>query len=165
MRRLGLNGIQLQDELIRRNIWPELASGDLVMCLTGIGSDWEDEARLLDALGEISSTRREMTDKYVPGYTLNKNGENTHGVCKKEQHANLFHLSKGEYGSQRVKVPIREAEGRVCAAPLIPYPPGIPTICPGEVYTESVINAIEEIKKRGEEIQGLDAEAQVFVFL
>ena len=62
-------------------------------------------------------------------------------------------------------MPIHEAEGKVCAAPLIPYPPGIPMICTGEVYTESVIDAIEKIKKRGEEIQGLDAEAHVFVFL
>ncbi|MCH4006843.1 MAG: aminotransferase class I/II-fold pyridoxal phosphate-dependent enzyme [Eubacterium sp.] len=165
MRQLGLNGMQLQEELIRRNIWPELASGDLVMGLTGIGSIWEDEAALLEALDDISSKQREITDKYVSAYTLDKYGAHTHDVCKKEQHANLFRLSRREHGSRRVKVPIHEAAGRVCAAPLIPYPPGIPTICTGEVYTESVIDAIEKITKRGEEIQGLDAEAQVFVFL
>ncbi|MGN1382418.1 MAG: aminotransferase class I/II-fold pyridoxal phosphate-dependent enzyme [Eubacterium sp.] len=165
MRQLGLNGMQLQDELIRRNIWPELASGDLVMCLTGLGSVWEDEAALLDALEDISDQRKITAAESTESCALNKKDLNTHNVCKKEQHANLFRLSKREHGSRRIKVPIHEAEGKVCAAPLIPYPPGIPTICTGEVYTESVIDAIEKIKKRGEEVQGLDAEAQVFVFL
>ncbi|MCH3953911.1 MAG: aminotransferase class I/II-fold pyridoxal phosphate-dependent enzyme [Eubacterium sp.] len=165
MRQLGLNGMQLQDELIRRKIWPELASGDLVMCLTGLGSVWEDEAALLDALEDISDQRKITAAGGTESCALNKKDVNTHDVCKKEQHANLFRLSKRKHGSRRIKVPIHEAEGKVCAAPLIPYPPGIPMICTGEVYTESVIDAIEKIKKRGEEIQGLDAEAHVFVFL
>jgi arginine/lysine/ornithine decarboxylase len=38
----------------------------------------------------------------------------------------------------------RQAIGRISAELVTPYPPGIPTIAPGEVYTEPIINYLEE---------------------
>ncbi|NLB24572.1 MAG: hypothetical protein GX828_03930, partial [Clostridiales bacterium] len=31
---------------------------------------------------------------------------------------------------EKVKLPVMDAEGFVCAQSIIPYPPGIPLVCP-----------------------------------
>lgn len=172
MRSLGLDAAALQDELIRFGVWPEFACGDIVMCLTGMGSVWADEEKLLQALKAISeqysvhagsireekSVRGKQTEMYNTGSCIQD-------VSKKEQQGDFFRLRKAEHGKARKKVPIQDAAGRVCAAPLIPYPPGIPTICTGEIFTDEVIQFLINRKKRGGEIQGMDSDERVFVFL
>jgi arginine/lysine/ornithine decarboxylase len=172
MRRLGLDASQLQNALIQKGIWPEMACGDIVMCLTGMGSVWEDEEALLRALYGVSEQYRKTetsvhSDGIVDSIQTNMNNGCAciQNVRKKEQRPDFFHLKKAHRGKERKKVPIQEAEGRVCASPLIPYPPGIPTICRGEIFTEEVILYLLERKRRGEEVQGMDPGERVFVFL
>jgi arginine decarboxylase len=43
-------------------------------------------------------------------------------------------------------VPIDDLEGRVAAVMLVPYPPGIPLIMPGERFTESTRSIIDYLK-------------------
>ncbi len=171
MRRLGLNAVQLQDEMMERGVFPEFAVGDIVMCLTGIGTGLKDVENLLFVLRNIAEKHARACDseaeKLVCERTqiLNKNSVCTQYVHEKEQRSNLFRLSTKEHGTGREKVAIQDACGRVCASPLIPYPPGIPTICRSEQYTSEVIESILKIRKRGEEVQGLDEDGRVFVFL
>lgn len=54
---LGLDGKGLGEELERRNIFPELTDGNLVLCMTGIGNKKADYDALLGALHEISAER------------------------------------------------------------------------------------------------------------
>ena len=42
--------------------------------------------------------------------------------------------------AERESVHIDEAEGRVCAMSIIPYPPGIPIACPGEVLDRETLD-------------------------
>ena len=48
----------------------------------------------------------------------------------------VLHLSSEE-------VPLREASGRVSTEKVVPYPPGIPLLLPGEVITEEILEALE----------------------
>lgn len=39
---------------------------------------------------------------------------------------------------------LEEAEGRICNEAIVPYPPGIPLICPGELISKEAISIIKE---------------------
>jgi len=51
-------------------------------------------------------------------------------------------------------VPLEKAEGLVSAETIIPYPPGIPLLCMGEVIQKEHIERIIELKRYGARFQG-----------
>ncbi len=62
-------------------------------------------------------------------------------IAMKPAHA-YDQLVRGEVEA----VPIDELEGRVAAVMLVPYPPGIPLIMPGERFTEATRSIIDYLK-------------------
>ncbi|MBO8169898.1 MAG: hypothetical protein H0Z35_12045 [Thermoanaerobacteraceae bacterium] len=52
------------------------------------------------------------------------------------------------------EVSLQEAVGAVAAEPVIPYPPGIPLVAPGEKITGDVLEGILNLKKLGFKFQG-----------
>ena len=44
---------------------------------------------------------------------------------------------------QKIMVNLKSAEGKISATPIVPYPPGIPIVMPGERLTKETIAAIE----------------------
>ncbi|MEC9281089.1 MAG: aminotransferase class V-fold PLP-dependent enzyme [Bdellovibrionota bacterium] len=62
--------------------------------------------------------------------------------------------SKAFFG-KREAVGIEEAENRISAGLITPYPPGIPAIVPGQKITKEHIQYINQVKQTGITIQGL----------
>ena len=56
-----------------------------------------------------------------------------------------------------------ESEGLICASSIIPYPPGIPFVCPGEVIGREEIEYIKLLRGRGEKVIGVDENMCVVV--
>ncbi len=54
------------------------------------------------------------------------------------------------------KMPLLDAVDEVCAEKIIPYPPGIPLLLPGERITLEMIRQIEELIDSGARFQGTD---------
>lgn len=52
------------------------------------------------------------------------------------------------------RVPVREAIGRLSAATLCPYPPGIPLVLPGERITAQALQSLQQIHQAGGLITG-----------
>ncbi len=50
---------------------------------------------------------------------------------------------------------LEEAIGRVSATMIIPYPPGIPLVLPGEVILDTVVEYIHFLQKQNKEIYGI----------
>jgi arginine decarboxylase len=58
-------------------------------------------------------------------------------------------------------VPIEQLEGRIAAVMLVPYPPGIPLIMPGERFTaqtRSIIDYLEFARTFDQSFPGFDAD-------
>lgn len=51
-------------------------------------------------------------------------------------------------------IPLSEATGRVCAESIIPYPPGIPLLLPGELIKSEDIKQIHNLLEAGSRFQG-----------
>jgi len=57
--------------------------------------------------------------------------------------------------SKTVKVPLKESMGRISAAAIGAYPPGIPRYCPGELIEAEGIDELLHIKKLGGTLFGI----------
>ena len=61
------------------------------------------------------------------------------------------------------KIPLEESAGRICAASIIPYPPGSPIVCPGEVITREMIDYLRVLLSEEHKIIGIDDDDRIFV--
>ncbi len=132
----------------RYSIYPELVTGNIIMFMSGIGNVRKDYENLLLALHKIE---KELEDE-----------PNKRPVPKKE----LPPYPKEQKLLQPVpqnpkKVRLEDAEGRVCAASIVPYPPGYPVVCPGEVITSEVIAYVKALRENGENVLGISEDGMI----
>ena len=142
----GLSGAELEHLLMEKGIYAELTTGNILMCMTGIGNTKADMEKLLEALREIAASHPLAEGKkQTPPAVLEARFELCAVPSKKE------------------RVPLSEGAGRICASSIIPYPPGIPFICPGERITDEVITYIAALREAGEKVIGVNAEGEIVV--
>lgn len=148
---IGLSGAQLEALLQKENIFAELYTGDLLMCMTGIGNTKKHITALLEALEKISKTERTLPE-----------GKDSEGAVKKAEAFEEYKRAKiYEIPREKFKVPLLEAEGLICTSSLIPYPPGIPLVCPGEKYEKNTLLHLKELRDAGEKVIGIDDDERV----
>lgn len=147
----GINGNELEVLLMERDIFIELVTGNIVMCMTGIGNTRRDYERLIEALKEIAA---KLGENKAGGQAIRPAGQPE--VLTRV-------LEKKAVPVEKEFVLIDEAAGRVCGSSIIPYPPGIPIVCPGEVIDEAVIEYVKARRGAGEKVIGLTAEDTVCV--
>ena len=46
---------------------------------------------------------------------------------------------------------------------VIPYPPGIPILCPGEIMEKSALDYVKALREAGEKVMGIDDLGRVTV--
>ena len=56
--------------------------------------------------------------------------------------------------SEKILVKWEDAVGRVAGESIVPYPPGIPLICPGEVITREIFDIVQQYRKNRLPIHG-----------
>lgn len=142
----GITGGQLEKLLMEKNIYTELNTGDILMCMTGIGNTRSDLEKLLAALAEIADSH-ELSDRAGEQRKIViPKGGRMHPVPKYKEYVKL-----------------EEAAGRVCAGSIIPYPPGIPFVCPGEEISGETCTYIKALRDAGEKVIGVNDKGQVLV--
>ncbi|MBQ6621486.1 MAG: aminotransferase class V-fold PLP-dependent enzyme [Mogibacterium sp.] len=142
----GLTGTRLEQELRREGIWTEMVHGDYVQLMTGIGNTRVDYQLALLALDRIGR-------KYgVTGAPVHE-----------EDELASFDLELRDVPIEREYVPLYRAEGRVAYEELIPYPPGIPVVCPGEVLSKDVVLYLQRLVLFGRTVLGVGDEAFICV--
>lgn len=145
--KLGISGDELEQILMKEyDIFIELFTGDLVMCMSGIGNTYSDIDRLVNALSEIAEKNQ--------GGTKEKKAQ----LIPPDD---IFELHDIPVLKKTVK--LSEAEGMICAASIIPYPPGIPFVCPGEKITKGAIEYISAMRAIGEKVIGVNADSEIIV--
>ena len=102
----GLDGGQLEEALMERDIFAELVTGDILMCMTGIGNTREDYVRLTEALQQIAAGAE------VSGPEVSDSGSGAFLWTK--------HRVLRDIPAEKELRPIDQCEGRICAASIIP---------------------------------------------
>ena len=130
----GMTVDELQQELFSRfNITIEKSTFNTITLLLTIGTTRSKCSRLYDALMRIAREKRAPRRLYrtpdLPPFT------------------ELVHLPRDAYycGGELVPLldendqPNRMLIGRICADQVVPYPPGIPVLVPGQLITDNIV--------------------------
>ena len=139
---LGITGYELDEMLrINYNIQVELSNYYGVLLICTIGNDRADFEALEYALEDISLNYK--NDKSIDNIEYPMN------IPVKE-------LSPREaFYNEKKSVKIYDSIDKICGEYIIPYPPGICLVSPGEIITKEVIDYILVCNKKGMNISGI----------
>ncbi|MGN7416406.1 aminotransferase class I/II-fold pyridoxal phosphate-dependent enzyme [Paenibacillus sp. SAF-068] len=164
-----LSGYGLQQQLEACGCVPEMSDERYVVLLFSLGSTVQDAQHLLQALQHISSADGHEQD--------NSNAEPLHQLAKGSAHYistwnNLQeHTPYSEpisfslqpiVETDTINVPIQGSVGCRSAEMVIPYPPGIPLVYPGECLSPSMVARMQLLRDEGAKFHGVsDVSLQV----
>jgi arginine/lysine/ornithine decarboxylase len=145
-REMGFEGYALS-RILRDdyNIEVEFADFYYCVCTMGLGTRAEDVDRLVFALSEIS-------DRY---FGLRAPLSWDEALPPLPQ---ALLTPRAAYFGERRDVPWSDAKGEICADMIVPYPPGIPAICPGEIITDEIWDYLNDMRRQKRHIHGFSGE-------
>jgi arginine/lysine/ornithine decarboxylase len=144
----GYSGFQLQEALEAKHVYAELADANqvlLVLPLLKQGHSYpfaEIRVRIKDAITLLLSTPR------VEIITASQTAYNFVAITEP-----AYTFDEVE-GSEKEWLPYMRTMGRISASMIIPYPPGIPLLVPGEKITVAKLSQLEELLATGATFQG-----------
>ena len=127
------NSEKIDEELQKRNIVPEMCSGQCIVFMFSPFNSSEELEILERTLIELSPEPPIETD----GLSF----PTTNFVCS----------PKDAYFGKAVEIDVEEAVGRTAARSVIPYPPGVAILFPGEKITEQTVHYL--IKRNTEKVK------------
>jgi arginine/lysine/ornithine decarboxylase len=140
----ALSGFEIQKLLEDEGIYTEMADPNnvlLVFPLLKKGMDFP--------LTEVTAAFKKALHALASFKTAKVNFALAHqGISKLE--INI----KNQGNLESRLVPLDTASGKVCAEFIIPYPPGIPLLFPGEVISQESIEQIKLLRETGARFQG-----------
>jgi len=140
----GMSGYELAKKLENENVFVELSDPLNVLLVCPIASNKEVFDRGLQAFKKIASLRDEASFNV----SLFK-------IADEDITFPAYSFAKLET-MMKEKVKITEAKGLIAAKAVIPYPPGVPIVIPGERIGLEKMNRLNMILRSGGHIQGLD---------
>jgi arginine decarboxylase len=142
---IGLTGYQADDWLRdERQIDVELVDHRRIMALVTFAHGEAEVERFVSALRGLVDARA-ANDGGSPVRKLPSRSE-----LRTEQAM----LPREAFFAAAETVAADRALGRVSAELVTPYPPGIPTVVPGEVYTEATVSYLQELVANGAFVEG-----------
>jgi len=134
---LDINGFDIY-QLLQKDykIQIELAETYVIMAILAIGTDKKKIDKLVAALKDISKKHYKKTYEYK---------RHAFGIEFPFQVVR----PRSAYHAAGKLVPLKEAVNQISKESIMIYPPGIPLIVPGEVYTKDLVERIETYKRNG----------------
>ncbi len=165
MSALGLSGDMLDEELMKRGIYSELVTGNILMCMTGIGNVRSDYEKLIVALRSIAEECVARLENKGETFIANRrcNSNLRSAVCNSKTYPDFGTLELQPVPKNKERVKLSKAAGKICASSIIPYPPGIPIVCPGERITAEIAEYVGELRKRGHKVIGISENGEITV--
>lgn len=147
---LGCTGFELERMLrFQYNMQIELSDLRNVVALITIGHREADISRLVGAMSDIAGRRPGAANRESAPWPQ-KNGSRPHAPARPP----VRMTPRDAFMADSDTIPFAQAAGRVCAEFVIPYPPGIPALCPGEEITQDLIEYLRLEVDAGAHIQG-----------
>jgi len=112
-----------------------------LVCIASIFNTKEDFDQLYDAVKDISQTLSPDISRPVP-------------VRQWVSPETVYSPREAVYKSTQ-SMALKDSAGRISGEFIVPYPPGIPLVVPGELISRECIDIIKEYKENGISITGL----------
>ncbi len=149
-----LDGFALKDGLEQQGCYPELADPTYVLLAFSLASTQEAAQRLIVALERIDEETRDEGSETSPG------SWGAEAAAQRISEPVTFDWEVIHEGTgTKVAVPVAECAGRIAAEMIVPYPPGIPVLYPGERITERTVSHLTRLAALGSRFHGHDVTA------
>jgi len=144
-----ISGYEL-DKLLRQKykIQIEMSGFNHIVAITTIADDDTGFNRLLDSLNEIDSKLKYSNNE-------SKCYNNINPIVKLSPRETMF--------VPKSFVKLEESLNKIAGDFIIPYPPGIPLIAPGELITQDLIDTIKQYQKNHLQVIGIDAQNMILI--
>jgi len=152
-----VTGYELLDKLSARGCGAEMADERLAVLLLGIGTTSEDIDKLLSAIEAIGNEIIRVNGSGMASSTEKPERSNSTRSQEElyEPFSEPFRLRGAVWGDRQTEqLAIDDAIGRLAAEPVIPYPPGIPLLYPGEPISRQAVRQIVTLAATGARFQG-----------
>nr|WP_139492657.1 aminotransferase class I/II-fold pyridoxal phosphate-dependent enzyme [Brevibacillus dissolubilis] len=147
-------GYQLQSLLESQAIYPELAHPDHILLAASVGTTEDDLDKLAHVLEKIEYHTEQVHTIFQAGILASS---------FLQESVTPMHEA---LDAEKKTVSLAEAVGAVCAEMVIPYPPGIPLLVPGERITRETIAVLQELRGSGARFHGVaDADLHTIAIL
>lgn len=176
-----LNGYALQEALEARGCIPEMSDERYVVLALSVGTSQQDLNRLLAALREITAAGSGLTTGVQLACSAVANPSESNistwnifeSPVASQPQLNAQHSSQNLHMTANVstpvlfslqpvaaplieRIPIEESAGRQAAEMVIPYPPGIPILYPGEWITNEIETMLLQLRNFKAKCQGVE---------
>lgn len=162
MRAEDFHGEELAETLRRKyHLEMEMTAPEYVIAMTSLMDTEEGFERLGTALLEIDGALRRRTESGRKEKTASETPE---GLESKLSHPVRRTLICEAMDADTERTALQDTVGKVSAEFVYLYPPGIPIIAPGEVFTDAIVEKIMAYKAAGLLVQGpADPDADVIL--
>lgn len=162
MRAEDFHGEELAETLRRKyHLEMEMTAPEYVIAMTSLMDTEEGFERLGTALLEIDGALRRRTES---GRKEKAASETPEGLESKVSHPVRRMLICEAMDADTERTAFQDTVGKVSAEFVYLYPPGIPIIAPGEVFTDAIVEKIMAYKAAGLLVQGpADPDADVIL--
>lgn len=140
----NLDGFRLRDELAARGCLAEMADSRFVVLAFGIGTTDEDAERLIAALADLSENL--PTGSHDESWPYGMGTSTADDIPEPVEIARRYPPTES--------VLLEESIGRTAGEWIVPYPPGIPELYPGETVTKHAVERLLRWRRQGAAIQG-----------
>jgi lysine decarboxylase len=136
VQQLGASGVEIERDLQAAGIRVEMADRDTIVFLATLADGAEDFEVLADALIPILKHRQEQRRESATA--LSWSVVPLRGVSMRDA-----------YFAKTEMVDAMNADGRISADLIAPYPPGVAVVAPGEVLTTQILEGLKSSKDAG----------------
>jgi arginine/lysine/ornithine decarboxylase len=143
----GFSGHLLLDHLRKRGVQAEMSDGSNVILILSPFNGEEDFEKLLAALSEcdFEALNTDMQEVHCYGIP----------VLKMLPHEAL--------DAEKESICFLESAGRVCGESIVPYPPGIPLLMPGEEISKKHVEIMQNFTDNGVKVIGINESNKIVI--
>ena len=136
VQQLGASGVEIERDLQAVGIRVEMADRDTIVFLATLSDSVEDFEKLADALIPILKKRQEQRRESATA--LSWSVVPIRGISMRDA-----------YFAKTEMVDATNAQGRISADLIAPYPPGVAVVAPGEILTAQILDGLKSSKDAG----------------
>lgn len=143
--RIGIGGTEA-DELLRRKFKLQVEMADLynIVAICSVGDNESSIMRLGNVLKTIAQEAKVQNSSEV----------NQQAMVAFENIPSMQLLPWEAVYQPKEQIPVEQCIGRICGEMIVPYPPGIPILMPGEIIKKELIDYAMECRRLNIKING-----------
>lgn len=136
VQQLGASGVEIEKDLQAAGIRVEMADRDTIVFLATLADTEAEFNRLADALIPILKRRQEQRRESATALSWSVVPQR--GISMRDA-----------YFAKTEMIDATQAEGRISADLIAPYPPGVAVVAPGEILTAQILEGLKASKDAG----------------